>query len=309
MVQKVQDVAAGLADDIVAGRLAAGDTVPAVRELAKQAGCSPGTAARAHATLREAGIIEGAPRAHAVVAPQGPERAVAMTARTERTTTARLSGSDDPALTALLSAVGPPVERVPSGHGSVAGLSQLACGTVDATAMHLHDERTRCTNDTFARRVLGGRPATLVHLWNREQGLVLPPGNPAGVSSAADLAGATLAVRAAGTGTRLLLHRVLREAGVTAGHDAEPCESHLGVAAAVATGAADAGLAVRAVAESVGLVFIPIAWESFELAVAPDSTGAITPLLDVLSTSSFRAQVCDMAGYDLAHSGETREAV
>ena len=49
----------------------------------------------------------------------------------------------------------------------------------------------------------------------------------------------------------------------------EPAESHLAVAAAVATGAADAGLAVRAVAESTGLGWVPLLSEPFELALDP----------------------------------------
>lgn len=307
MVQKVQDVAAGLAADIIAGRLGPGETVPAVRELARAAGCSPGTAARAHAALRAAGIIDGAPRSPAVVTADGVQRAIAMTAAAEGSTAARLAGSDDPALDLLLSAVGPAVERAPAGRGSVAGLGMLAQGAVDTAAVHLRDVRTGRANDAFARRVLGGRPATLVHLWSRVQGLVVPKGNPLGITGITDLRGATLAVRAPGTGSRLLLNRLLRAEGVTPA-DAELCESHIGVAAAVATGAADAGLAVRAVADAVDADFLPIEWEDFELAVGPESTAAIAPLLDVLTTGSFRERVTGMAGYDLCRAGDIREA-
>ncbi|MQA09340.1 MAG: GntR family transcriptional regulator [Pseudonocardiaceae bacterium] len=306
-VQKVHEVAAAVAADIIAGRLVPGDPVPAVRELAKKAGCSPGTAARAHATLREAGIIDGSPRSHAVVTRDGPERAIAMTA-SSGAGAARLSGSDDPALDLLLSVVGPAVERAPAGRGSVAGLGMLAQGTVDAAAVHLRDVRTGRANDAFARRVLGGRPATLVHLWSRVQGLVVPKGNPLGITGIADLDGATLALRAPGTGSRLLLNRLLREQGVTPGHGGEVCESHFGVAVAVATGAADVGLAVRAVADAVDADFLPIEWEDFELAVGPESAGLITPLLDVLTTGSFQDRVSDMAGYDLRRAGDVREA-
>src|ERR1044072_1437372 len=119
MLQKAQEVAARVAADVVAGRLAPGDRTPSVRMLAHDMDCSPGTAKRAHMILREAGVIAGPPRTPAVVTPDGIARALAMSARTG---TVRLCGSDDPALDMLLAAIGPSVQRATSGQGSVAGL-------------------------------------------------------------------------------------------------------------------------------------------------------------------------------------------
>jgi molybdate-binding protein len=305
MVQKAQEVAASIAADVVAGRLAAGDPVPPVRRLAADVGCSPGTAARAHSMLREAGVITGVPRAHAVVAIDGVAAALAMNARVG---TLRLSGSDDPALDVLLSVVGTSVERVTGGRGSVAGLSMLAQGAVEAAAIHLRDARTGRHNDSFARRAIAGDPATLVHLWRREQGIVVAGGNPSGIRGIPDLAGRRLAWRAPGTGSRLLLTRLLRDADVAPAADGEVCDSHLGVAAAVTTGAVDAGLAVRSVAEAVGADFIPVEWEDFELAVGRDSIGLLAPLLNVLASSSIHDRVSGLNGYDLRRSGDTRLA-
>jgi putative molybdopterin biosynthesis protein len=88
----------------------------------------------------------------------------------------------------------------------------------------------------------------------------------------------------------------------------EPAESHLAVAAAVATGAADAGLAVRAVAESAGLDWVPVVSEPFELALDPASGLAAEPLLAALGQSAIRARLVAMPGYDLTMSGESRIA-
>jgi len=305
VIQKAQEVAVSLAAEIVAGRLAPGDKVPGVRTLAQLRGCAPGTAARAHMILREAGVIGGLPRSPAVVTDDGYARALAMSARSG---SVRLCGSDDPALDMLLAAVGPAVERAATGQGSVAGLGMLAQGTVDATALHLRDARTGRSNDTFARRVIGGEPATLVHLWSREQGIVVPKGNPRGIEGVDDLAGARLAWRAPGTGSRLLLTRLLREAGVDPAPDGEPCGSHLGVAVAVSAGAVDAGLAVRSAAEAVDADFVPLEWEDFELAVDPESIGLLVPVLDVLASTTVQDRVRRMPGYDLGHSGEMRVA-
>jgi molybdate-binding protein len=305
MVQKAQDVAADIATDVVAGRLAPGDRLAGVRALARQVGCSAGTAARAQAILRAAGVVGGPPRSRAVVTADGVARALAMRVHAG---TLRLSGSDDPALDLVLAAAGPAVERTASGRGSVAGLQSLAQGTVDAAAVHLRDRRTGRSNDAFARRVLGGEPATLVHLWSREQGLVVPRGNPQGIGGVADLGGTRLAWRRPGTGSRLLLRRLLREAGVTAAPDGEVCDSHLGVAAAVATGAVEAGLAVRSVAEAVNADFVPVEWEDFELAVGRESMGLLRPVLEVLASTSVQDRLTRMPGYDLHRSGESRVA-
>ena len=293
MLQKAQEVAARIATDVVSGRLEPGDRVRGVRTLAHDLGCSPGTAARAHMMLREAGVIAGSPRSRAEVTPDGVVRALAMIAHSG---TVRLCGSDDPALDMLIAAVGPTVERATSGQGSVAGLGMLAQGTVHASAMHLRDVRTGRSNDTFVRRVIGGDPAMLVHLWSREQGIVVPKGNPLSIAGVDDLAGARLAWRAPGTGSRLLLTRLLRDAGVDPVPAGELCGSHVGVAVAVAAGAVDAGLAVRSAAEAVDADFIPVEWEDFELAVDPDSMGLLMPVLGVLASPTVQDRVRRVPG-------------
>jgi len=305
MVQKVQDIATGVAADVITGRLAPGDLVLTVRDLAKSVGCSPGSAARAHTILREAGIIGGPPRSQAAVTADGVGRALAMSACVG---TVRLSGSDDPALDLLLSVVGSTVERAAGGRGSVAGLGLLAQGMSDAAAVHLKDAHTGRSNDTFVRRVFGGEPAALVHLWSREQGIVVPHGNPRDIRGVEQLDGARIAWRAPGTGSRLLLTRLLRDARVTPRPDAEPCDSHLGVAVAVVTGAADAGLAVRASAEAVDADFVSVEWEDFELAVAPESVTLLAPILDVLASAAIQDRLSRTGGYDLRRSGEFRVA-
>ena len=74
------------------------------------------------------------------------------------------------------------------------------------------------------------------------------------------------------------------------------------------SGAADAGLAVRAVADSLGLDWIPVATEWFELALPRTSRAAIEPLLDVLASTSVHGRLAALTGYDLEMTGELREA-
>jgi molybdate-binding protein len=297
-------LAARLAQEIAAGRWSEGESLPGVRKLAREVGCSAGTAARAYAALRDAGVLSGTPRSRFVLASRGAARAAEWDA-----IALRLAGSDDPALDLLVRAAGASVSVVPGPRGSVNGIVQLSRGTADASAVHLFDVASGRWNDPLARGALGGEPVRLVHLWRRELGLVVAAGNPDDIRRADDLQGKRIAWRAPGTGSRLLLERLMRAAGCEPRPElGEPVESHLAVAAAVSAGAADAGLAVRAVAESGGLDWIPVATEPFELAINPSALAAARPLLDALAESSVHARVAALPGYDLSQSGEERTA-
>ena len=301
-----RELATRVAEDVAAGRRVSGDRLPAVRELARETGCAAGTAARAYATLRLAGIVAGRDRARHVVAADGAARARAWLTPSGAL---RLAGSDDPALDLLVRAAGHSVAVAPGPRGSVAGLVQLARGGADAATVHLRHAPTGGFNDPFVRAALPDERTLLVHLWRREQGLVVAPGNPLGIRGVADLAGHRLAWRAPGTASRLLLERLLVEAGI----DPRPgpgaaFDSHLGVAAAVGTGAADAGLAVRAVAHSAELAWIPVVTEPFELALRPEVQAAASPLLDALASTAVQRRLSQLPGYDLTESGRTRTA-
>ncbi len=280
--------------------------MPGVRKLAREAGCAAGTAARAYTALRDSGVLTGSPRERFVVAVGGSARAGRWRGDTNAL---RLAGSDDPALDRLVRAAGNAVALVPGPRGSVNGMVQLSRGGADATALHLLDVGSGRWNEPIARGALGGAPVELVHLWRREQGLVVARGNPRGISGVDDLDGTRIAWRPPGTGSRLLLEHLMIAAGCIPRPElGEPVESHLAVAAAVATGAADAGLAVRAVAESAGLDWIPVIDEPFELALDPAARPAAEALLAALAAPALQARLGAMPGYDLSRSGELRVA-
>jgi molybdate-binding protein len=317
-----QRVAGRVAREISAGRLAEGERLPGVRRLAREAGCSAGTAARAYAALRDAGLIRGAQRERFEVAPGAAAHARSWDPGAPRPGAAaapgragshgagvvRLAGSDDPALDLLLRESGGSATFAPGARGSVPGLAQLARGSADAAAVHLLDVSSGRWNEGFARSALAGQPVVLVHLWQREQGLVVPRGNPKRIRAVADLAGQRVSWRAPGAGSRLLLERLMLQEGIEPRPErGVQAESHLAVAAAVAAGAADAGLAVRAVGDSLGLDWVPVATEWFELALAKTSMEAIDPLLDVLASASVHGRVAALPGYDLGMTGERRE--
>ncbi|MGK3946556.1 substrate-binding domain-containing protein, partial [Streptomyces caeruleatus] len=76
----------------------------------------------------------------------------------------------------LVEAVDVVIELVPA-RGSAAGLLALRDGAADAAAVHLW-HRGGQYNDPLVMGVLAGRDPHLLHLWRREQGLILPAGNP-----------------------------------------------------------------------------------------------------------------------------------
>ena len=143
-----------------------------------------------------------------------------------------------------------------------------------------------------------------MHLWRREQGLLIPP-DRAGPTSVLELAGRRVARRAAGTGTRVLLDRLLLDAGLDPDALRGPeVGSHLEVALTVASGIVDAGLGVRSAAAALDLRFVPITWEDYDLVLLGDALDAAAPLVTAVRSPAVRAAVEALGGYDTARSGE-----
>ena len=287
-----REIAEHLLQRIAAGELAAGSTLPSVRAGARARGTTPATIGRAYAELARAGAIEVAPRRAARVAGDG---AVLARRALHGGRALRLAGSDDP----LLDLIATGTDRV-GAPGSFGGLTALWQQRADAATLHLR-HRNGGYNDPFAARILEGRRPILVHLWRREQGIILPRNNPAGVKTVEDLLGRAVALRASGTGTRVLLDRLLRDAGANPAALRGPhARTHLEAAVAVASGHADAAVGLRAAADRLELDFVPLTWEPFELALPEATLGVATDLLSALHSAP------PMPGFDLADSGTTR---
>jgi putative molybdopterin biosynthesis protein len=290
--------------DVAEGRIREGAAMPPVRTLAAETDCSVGTVVRAYARLEELGLVIRRERARARLTAGARLRARQLLGSSP----VRATGSDDPALDVVLRAVGEQVAIDSSARGSVSGLGRFARGEADLALVHLLDAASGTYNDAFVRRLLGDEPVVLVHLWRREQGLVLPRGNPRGVAGVRDLEGARLAWRSAGSGTRLAFERVLREAGIAQPGAGLVVDSHRAVAAAVATGAADAGLAVRAAAAAFDLEFVPLIVEPFEVAIAERDVDLAAPLADAVADGELAGRISALGGYDLSDTGATRRA-
>jgi len=228
----------------------------------------------------------------------------------------RFAGSHDLALEALWAQarqLHPGLVLEPRYVGSLDGLLALLHGEAGLAGSHLLDEESGEYNLPVLRRLFIGVPLCVVTLAEREQGLILPRGNPRRIGGLLDLAreGVRFVNRQPGSGTRSLLDHSLRRQAASAaeiqGYD-RVVPTHLAVAAAVAEGSADAGLGIRAAARAFDLDFLPLARERYDLVLAAADRGSppITELLAVLASEKFRAVVRQIGGYDTARTGEER---
>ncbi len=146
----------------------------------------------------------------------------------------------------------------------------------------------------------------------RWQGLLVAKGNPLRLHSLAEVAAlrARFVHRQAGSGTRLLLEHLCEQARVApaqlVGHGLPDEDSHLAVAAAVASGAGDVGLGIAAAAVQFGLDFVPLVQEDYFLVCLRDALEQppVQLLRQVLRGQAWQDTVAALPGYAAAHSGE-----
>ena len=135
-------------------------------------------------------------------------------------------------------------------------------------------------------------------------------GNPLGIAGLADIrrAGVRYVNRQRGAGTRVLLDVMLGQLGIAPssieGYAREE-PTHLAVAAAIASGRADAGLGIMAAAQVFGLDFVPLATEPYDLVVAPGAleSSQLAPLWALLRSDRFKASVDELGGYSAKEMG------
>lgn len=194
--------------------------------------------------------------------------------------------------------------------GSMGGLQAIRNNEAHIAGIHLLDEKTGAYNLPFVEKYLTGDCWQLVRLARRQQGLIVPAGNPKGITGLSDVAGsgAVFVNRQRGSGTRVLLDWQLRQLGIGSkeieGYDKE-VGTHMAVAATVAAGAAEAGLGIYAAARALGLDFIPIAEEQYDLLLNLSCHEQVLPaLMEVLRSPQFRREVEALGGYDLREAGD-----
>jgi putative molybdopterin biosynthesis protein len=223
-------------------------------------------------------------------------------------------GSHDLAIDLLAShlrASAPAVRLVSANVGSLGGLLALKRGDAHLAGTHLLDEETGEYNRPFVERLLPDQDIVLINLAYRDQGLIIPHGNPQSFHDLVDLTRPNVRFvnRQKGSGTRVLLDYHLKQRGIRPeqidGYEREEF-THMAVAAAILSGTATVGLGILAAARALGLDFIPLFKERYDLAVPRRhwESDLLAPLRQTLTSPAYRQAVAELGGYDVTQMGQ-----
>jgi len=198
-----------------------------------------------------------------------------------------------------------------SNVGSIGGLIALGRGSSHVAGCHLFDIKTGEYNLPYLPRYLPDLETVVVNLVYRDLGLILRPENPINITRIEDLAqpGIRIINRQKGSGTRILLDFELNRLGIDPkrinGYEKE-VNTHNEVALAVLSGMADVGLGILSAAKMLGLEFIHITKERYDLVIPKEKFSAkpLTALMEVVRSQEFRTKIEQMGGYDTRDSGK-----
>lgn len=199
---------------------------------------------------------------------------------------------------------------IPLPVGSLDGLIALRQGLCQLSGCHLLDPENGEYNTSYVRHLFPGEDMTIITLVHRQQGLLLPSGNPKQIRSLADVArhDTRFVNRKRGTGTRLWLDQTIKQLGISSdevpGYE-QTVGTHVQIAQAVAEGKADVGVAVMAAAKQFELDFVPLFEERYDLVLPANlcDDPLLIPLLDYLQTAVFRQKIASLDGYDSSQTG------
>jgi len=224
-----------------------------------------------------------------------------------------VGGSHDPLLEWALRESGSGLATL--AVGSEAGLARFAARDILAAAIHLHalDDPEADANLAAMKSRGDMQDAVMIGFCRREQGFLLAPGNPLGLTSIEEVLSkrARMAQRPKGAGAQLLLLSLLNRAKASVDDlDAvQPlCPTGPDIAQAIRAGRADTGIATRSVADAAGLDFVSIAWESFDLVLRQRDYfhPPMQALFTFLRSDGFMTRGQEMGGFDLNGTGRVR---
>jgi len=205
----------------------------------------------------------------------------------------------------------PGLKIAASNVGSLGGLLSLQRCETHIAGTHLLDPASGDYNVPDIKRSIPHTPVVLIHLVRRQQGLIVRAGNPTAIKQLSDLArpDVTFVNRQAGSGTRVLLDYELQRLRVDPrsirGYEREEF-THMAVAVAIASNLVDVGLGVKSAAHALGLDFIPVGEEQYDLLFLRsffDSEKGVK-LLEVIRSADFKNTVEALGGYEARAAGE-----
>jgi len=198
-----------------------------------------------------------------------------------------------------------------SNVGSMGGLMAIKKGVCHLAGSHLLNAEDGSYNISYIKKYLPDISIRLVNLVFRDQGLIIPHGNPKNIKGIEDIVRDDIVFinRQTGSGTRILLDYRLGQLGIEPrtirGYENEEY-THMSVAVAVLSGAADVGLGIYAAAKALNLDFIPVVTEQYDLVIPkePFESKNIQILLETINTAKFKKRVEALGGYHTEQTGE-----
>lgn len=195
--------------------------------------------------------------------------------------------------------------------GSLNSLISMYNGEGDIVSLHLFDGDTGEYNLPYIKKILVGYPFILINLLSRKAGFYVKKGNPLNLASWTDLKREDVKIinREKGSGARILLDEQLRINEIPTrnikGYDHEET-NHLSVASAVSTGIADVGVGIEKAAKIIGIDFVPLITEQYDLVIlkTPETEQLISTVKGILSSNQFQSEVNSIGGYDTSQIGK-----
>jgi putative molybdopterin biosynthesis protein len=223
-------------------------------------------------------------------------------------------GSHDLTLDILSNLLGrsyPPLFFSSQHVGSLGGILAIKNGICHMAGSHLLDPESGEYNFPYIRTYLTDIEVKVIHLVYREQGLMVQKGNPEKIKGLEDLRRKDVSFinRQKGSGTRILLDHLLKTLSLDAnqirGYEKEEF-THMAVASTVASGMVDAGLGILPAAKALGLDFIPIGTERYDLIIPARycEDEKVQRVLETIRSKEFKKMVLQMGGYDVSRTGE-----
>jgi len=223
-------------------------------------------------------------------------------------------GSHDLSLDILANLLGrfyPPIFLSSHPVGSLGGILAIKKGICHIAGTHLLDPQTGEYNFPYIHHYLNGMDVKVIHLVQREQGLIVQRRNPKKIKGLEDLLRNDVFFinRQKGSGTRILLDHTLKALSLDPnqiqGYGKEEF-THMAVASTVASGRVDAGLAILSAARAMSLDFIPVAKERYDLIIPSLYFGdeKMSKVMEVIRSDEFKETVQRMGGYDISRTGE-----
>ena len=176
---------------------------------------------------------------------------------------------------------------------------------------HLLDPEDGSYNINYVKNYLDASKIQIIHWVQREQGLIVPKGNPYHIESLDDIVKQKIRFvnRQRGSGTRILLDYYLNKLNLNKddviGYQLEEF-NHLSVAVAIESGKADVGLGIQAAATALGLDFVPMFCEQYDLIVPKHifESQKFAPVLEAMENEDFRQRVQSLRGYSVQDMGQ-----